>query len=79
MLLDKFKEMAAFQSELRDRKLKAFGAVTDEILSATEGVVEGRRVILAGTNNSLGLSAAPAGDWCCQRPQPTTCSFENRD
>ncbi|MHA7817965.1 MAG: serine palmitoyltransferase [Pseudohaliea sp.] len=59
MLLDKFKEMAAFQAELRDRRLKAFGAVTDEILTATEGVVEGRRVILAGTNNYLGLSADP--------------------
>jgi len=59
MLLDKFKEMAAFQAELRDRKLKAFGAVTEKLLSATEGVVEGRQVILAGTNTYLGLSADP--------------------
>jgi 8-amino-7-oxononanoate synthase len=33
--------------------------VTEEILSATEGVVQGRRVILAGTNNYLGLSYDP--------------------
>jgi len=56
MLFDKFQEMAAFQSELAQRGVTPFGAVTEEIVSATEGVVEGRRVILAGTNNYLGLS-----------------------
>lgn len=56
MLFDKFNAMAEFQAELRERRLRPFGAVTERILSATEGVVEGRRVILAGTNNYLGLS-----------------------
>jgi 8-amino-7-oxononanoate synthase len=56
MLFDKFKEMAAFQAELAEREVSPFGAVTEQILSATEGVVEGRNVILAGTNNYLGLS-----------------------
>jgi len=56
MLFDKFQEMAAFQSELAQRGVTPFGAVTEEIVSATEGIVEGRRVILAGTNNYLGLS-----------------------
>ena len=56
MLFDKFQSMADFQAELAERQVKPFGAVTEEILSATEGVVEGRRVILAGTNNYLGLS-----------------------
>jgi 8-amino-7-oxononanoate synthase len=59
MLLDKFDAMAAFQAELKARELRPFGAVTEEIISATEGVVEGRRVILAGTNNYLGLSFDP--------------------
>ena len=56
MLLDKFQTMADFQQELADREVRPFGAVTSEIISATEGVVEGRKVILAGTNNYLGLS-----------------------
>ncbi len=56
MLFDKFKPMAEFQEELAAREVVPFGAVTEEIISATEGVVGGRRVILAGTNNYLGLS-----------------------
>jgi 8-amino-7-oxononanoate synthase len=66
MLFDKFQEMANFQAELAAREVKPFGAVTEEILSATEGVVEGRRVILAGTNNYLGLSYDPR---CIQAAQ----------
>jgi 8-amino-7-oxononanoate synthase len=56
MLFDKFKDMAAFQAELAEREITPFGAVTEQILSATEGIVEGHKVILAGTNNYLGLS-----------------------
>jgi 8-amino-7-oxononanoate synthase len=59
MLFDKFKPMAEFQEELAARDVVPFGAVTEEIISATEGVVGGRRVILAGTNNYLGLSFDP--------------------
>jgi 8-amino-7-oxononanoate synthase len=59
VLFDKFNDMARFSAELSDRNIKPFGAVTEEIISATEGVVEGRRVILAGTNNYLGLSFDP--------------------
>jgi 8-amino-7-oxononanoate synthase len=56
MLFDKFQTMADFQAELAERGVTPFGAVTEKILSSTEGVVEGRQVILAGTNNYLGLS-----------------------
>ncbi|MCB1698924.1 MAG: aminotransferase class I/II-fold pyridoxal phosphate-dependent enzyme, partial [Halioglobus sp.] len=42
-----------------EREVVPFGAVTEQILSSTEGVVEGRRVILAGTNNYMGLSFDP--------------------
>ncbi len=59
MLFDKFQSMADFQAELRERDVTPFGAVTEEILSATEGVVQGHKVILAGTNNYLGLSFDP--------------------
>ena len=59
MLFDKFQTMVDFQAELAAREVTPFGAVTEEIISATEGVVQGRRVILAGTNNYLGLSYDP--------------------
>ena len=59
MLFDKFKSMADFQAELAEREVVPFGAVTEQIISATEGIVEGRKVILAGTNNYLGLSCDP--------------------
>ncbi len=56
MLFDKFQEMADFQAELAGKDVKPFGAVTEELISATEGIVQGKQVILAGTNNYLGLS-----------------------
>ena len=59
MLFDKFKYMADFQAELGAQDVVPFGAVTEKILSATEAVVNGRKVILAGTNNYLGLSFDP--------------------
>jgi 8-amino-7-oxononanoate synthase len=59
MLFDKFQTMADFQAELAERHVKPFGAVTTEILSSTEGIVEGQKVILAGTNNYMGLSYHP--------------------
>ncbi|MEM0955279.1 MAG: aminotransferase class I/II-fold pyridoxal phosphate-dependent enzyme [Pseudomonadota bacterium] len=59
MLFDKFKDMADFQTELASNDVTPFGAVTEELMSATEGVVQGQRVILAGTNNYLGLSWDP--------------------
>jgi 8-amino-7-oxononanoate synthase len=59
MLFDKFQAMADFQSELAARDIEPFGAVTEELFSATEGRVQGRDVILAGTNNYLGLSFDP--------------------
>jgi 8-amino-7-oxononanoate synthase len=37
-----------------------FGVRMDDIRSATEAVVEGRNVVLAGTNNYLGLTFDPA-------------------
>jgi 8-amino-7-oxononanoate synthase len=59
MLFEKFEYMARFQAELDAQDVVPFGAVTEKILSATEAVVNGRKVILAGTNNYLGLSYDP--------------------
>lgn len=59
MLLDKFAPMAQTRAELAAAGIRPFGAVTERMLSATEAVVEGRTVILAGTNNYLGLSFDP--------------------
>ncbi len=59
MLFEKFDDMARFQAELGAQDVIPFGAVTEKILSATEAVVNGRQVILAGTNNYLGLSFDP--------------------
>jgi 8-amino-7-oxononanoate synthase len=59
MLFDKFKPMAQTIVDLAQLGICPFGAVTSEIVSATEGVVNGHPVILAGTNNYLGLSYDP--------------------
>lgn len=59
MLFEKFDYMARFQAELAAQDVVPFGAITEKILSATEAVVSGRKVILAGTNNYLGLSFDP--------------------
>ncbi|MGB5442334.1 MAG: aminotransferase class I/II-fold pyridoxal phosphate-dependent enzyme [Gammaproteobacteria bacterium] len=59
MLFEKFEYMVQFQAELAAQDVVPFGAITEKILSATEAVVSGRKVILAGTNNYLGLSFDP--------------------
>ena len=58
-LFDKFKPIADVRNELNRLGITPFGAITEQILSATEGIVNGRRVILAGTNNYLGLTFDP--------------------
>ena len=72
MMFDKFKPMADFQAELAERNVEPFGAVTEKILSATQGVVQGRNVILAGTNNYLGLSFDPR---CIKAAQDATARW----
>jgi 8-amino-7-oxononanoate synthase len=59
MLFEKFEYMAKFRAELDAQHVAPFGAITEKILSTTEAVVGGRKVILAGTNNYLGLSFDP--------------------
>ena len=59
-LLDKFAAVAAIRAGLSTSAHDPTRVVIDEILSATEGMVEGRRTILAGTNNYLGLTFDPS-------------------
>ncbi len=58
-LLEKFSAMAGIRAELAGLGIRPFGAVTEKLLSSTEAIVDGRHVILAGTNNYLGLTFDP--------------------
>lgn len=58
-LLDKFQSVADIRAALTAQGMRPFGAVTETILSPTEAIVDGRHVILAGTNNYLGLTFDP--------------------
>jgi 8-amino-7-oxononanoate synthase len=58
-LFDKFKPIIDIRSELDSLGVMPFGAVTEKILSTTEAIVNGCEVILAGTNNYLGLTFDP--------------------
>ena len=58
-LFDKFQPIVQIRSELQELGVMPFGAVTEKILSATEAIVNGHKVILAGTNNYLGLTFDP--------------------
>jgi len=59
-LLDKFESAARIRSNLEAGGHDPTNVVIDEILTPTEGMVEGRRTILAGTNNYLGMTFDPA-------------------
>jgi len=58
-LFDKFQPIVEIRAELQALGIMPFGAVTEKILSATEAIVNGHKVILAGTNNYLGLTFDP--------------------
>jgi len=55
-IFDKFQQLAAARKELEQNCDNFFNIVIDEIISGTEAVVNGRHMILAGSNNYLGLS-----------------------
>ena len=58
-LFDKFQGLAGARRELEKIGIDPFGVEIEKILSPTEGVIHGRRTILAGTNNYLGLTFDP--------------------
>jgi 8-amino-7-oxononanoate synthase len=59
-LFDKFSAAASIRAGLNTSDHDPTAVVIDKIVTATEGLVEGRQTILAGTNNYLGLTFEPA-------------------
>ncbi len=55
-LLDKFTRLSELREALFGSGRNPFGVCMDDVRSATEAVIDGRPVILAGTNNYLGLT-----------------------
>jgi len=58
-LFDKFQTLAEARADLGACGVAPVATPIDDIVSAAEGVIDGRRVILAGTNNYLGLTLDP--------------------
>jgi 8-amino-7-oxononanoate synthase len=58
-LFDKFAPLAELRNQLAARgSVPSVATPMDAVQSATEAVIDGRRVLLAGTNNYLGLTFA---------------------
>ncbi|NVJ96823.1 MAG: aminotransferase class I/II-fold pyridoxal phosphate-dependent enzyme [Alphaproteobacteria bacterium] len=55
-LLDKFDAVANLKASLPFKEADPFTVVMEEIISETEAVINGRRTILAGTNNYMGMT-----------------------
>jgi 8-amino-7-oxononanoate synthase len=58
-LFDKFQQLAETRRALAQSGIETINVVMDEVRSATEAIVAGRPLILAGTNNYLGLTFDP--------------------
>jgi len=59
MIFKKFESLAATRAILAE-DTDPFDVVIERILSATEAMINGRRTMLAGTNNYLGLTFEPS-------------------
>lgn len=57
-LFDKFQQTRAGRKALAERGVTS-NVVMEKVLSPTEAIINGRRMILAGTNNYLGLTFDP--------------------
>ncbi|HVI56222.1 MAG TPA: aminotransferase class I/II-fold pyridoxal phosphate-dependent enzyme [Luteibacter sp.] len=55
----RLKAVRAVRQELAAVGIDPFGVQIDRILSPTEGLIDGRKTILAGTNNYLGMTFDP--------------------
>ena len=58
-LFDKYDQVSARHDRLLDAGRDPFNIRMDRIVSATEAIIDGREVILVGTNNYLGLTFDP--------------------
>jgi len=59
-LLDKHKAYSQAYQTIRDAGADPFNVRFEAVLSPTEGIVNGRRTVLLGTNNYLGLTFDPS-------------------
>ena len=55
-ILEKFAAIESRHNELLEVGAEPFGLCMDEIISPSEAMIAGRKVILFGTNNYLGLT-----------------------
>ncbi len=55
-IFDKFKKISESSQQLKEKQSDFFNIVMEATLSATEAIVNGRPMLLAGTNNYLGLT-----------------------
>ena len=58
-LLDKLSPIRAARQEILEHGVDPFNLVVQDVLSPTEAIINGRRTILVGTNNYLGLTFDP--------------------
>ena len=58
-LFDKFAALEQARDTMPKENADPIGVVMDEIISPTEAMIDGRKTILAGTNNYLGLTFDP--------------------
>lgn len=58
-LFDKFAPLSGVRDNLLGSGADPFGVCMERVLSAGEALIDGRRTILAGTNNYLGLTFDP--------------------
>ncbi len=55
-IFDKFQKLAETRRAFREKDTEFFNVVMEEVVSPTEVIIKGRRVLLAGGNNYLGLT-----------------------
>jgi 8-amino-7-oxononanoate synthase len=58
-IFDKFQQLAAARRALAESGVDSINVVMEQVISPTEAMINGRRTILAGTNNYLGLTFHP--------------------
>ena len=71
-LLERLREFGNKHSLIENESHSPLGAVIEDLYSATEGKINGRRTILVGTNNYLGLSF---DDACINASQNATRNY----
>jgi 8-amino-7-oxononanoate synthase len=59
-ILDKYAAIAGRHAKVLELGADPFGVRLDEVISPTEAIIDGRRTIMVGTNNYLGLTFEPA-------------------